>query len=50
VERDYAEPPPPRDGAAYVREHDGCFAPMRRLFGLARQIATAITHAVSVFG
>jgi phosphoenolpyruvate carboxylase len=50
VERDHAEPPPRRDGAAYLRELEGCFAPMRRLFGLVRQIATAITHAVGVFG
>jgi phosphoenolpyruvate carboxylase len=47
---DYAEPAPPRAGAAYAREHEEIFAPMRRLFGLVREIATAITHEVGAFG
>ncbi|HLB97607.1 MAG TPA: phosphoenolpyruvate carboxylase, partial [Acetobacteraceae bacterium] len=50
AECDYAEPAPPREGAAYVREHEEIFAPMRRLFGLVREIATAITHEVGAFG
>jgi hypothetical protein len=47
---DYAEPAPPREGAAYVREHEEIFAPMRRLFDLVREIATAITQEVRAFG
>jgi phosphoenolpyruvate carboxylase len=50
AECDYAEPAPPREGAAYVREHEEIFAPMRRLFALVREIATAITHEVGAFG
>ena len=50
AECDYAEPAPPRAGAAYVREHEAIFAPMRRLFALVREIATAITHEVGAFG
>jgi phosphoenolpyruvate carboxylase len=47
---DYAEPAPPRTEAAYIREHAEIFAPMRRMFGLVREIATAITHEVGAFG
>jgi phosphoenolpyruvate carboxylase len=50
AECDYGEPAPPRVGAAYAREHEEIFAPMRRLFGLVREIATAITHEVGAFG
>jgi len=47
---DYGEPAPARVGAAYAREHEEIFAPMRRLFGLVREVATAITHEVGAFG
>jgi phosphoenolpyruvate carboxylase len=50
AECDFGEPAPPREGAAYAREHEEIFAPMRRLFGLVREIATAITHEVGAFG
>ena len=42
-------PPGPRGCRAYATEHD-IFAPMRRLFALVREIATAITHEVGAFG
>ena len=47
---DYGEPAPKRRTAAYAREHDEIFAPMRRLFGMVREIATAVTHEVGAFG
>ncbi len=47
---DYGEPAPNRRTAAYVREHEEIFAPMRRLFGMVREIATAVTHEVGAFG
>jgi phosphoenolpyruvate carboxylase len=47
---DYAEPAPPRGTTAYVREHTEIFIPIRRLFALVREIATAITHEVGAFG
>ena len=47
---DYGEPAPPRPTAAYAREHQEIFVPMRRLFGMIREIATAITHDVGAFG
>jgi phosphoenolpyruvate carboxylase len=47
---DYCEPAPPRRTTAYAREHREIFAPMRRLFGMVREIATAITHDVGAFG
>jgi phosphoenolpyruvate carboxylase len=47
---DYAEPTAPRATQAYAREHREIFAPMRRLFDLVREIATAITHDVGAFG
>jgi phosphoenolpyruvate carboxylase len=50
VECDYAEPAPPRGTTAYAREHAEIFAPMRALFALVREIATAITHEVGAFG
>jgi phosphoenolpyruvate carboxylase len=49
-ECDYAEPAPPRGTTAYAREHAEIFAPMRTLFALVREIATAITHEVGAFG
>jgi phosphoenolpyruvate carboxylase len=47
---DYGEPAPNRRTAAYVREHEEIFAPMRRLFSMVREIATAVTHEVGAFG
>ena len=47
---DYAEPAPPRGTTAYAREHEEIFAPMRSLFALVREIATAVTHEVGAFG
>jgi phosphoenolpyruvate carboxylase len=47
---DYGEPAAPRGTSAYAREHEEIFAPMRRLFGMVREIATAITHEVGAFG
>ena len=47
---DYGEPAPPRGTTAYAREHAEIFAPMRELFGLVREIATAVTHEVGAFG
>jgi phosphoenolpyruvate carboxylase len=47
---DYGEPAAPRGTAAYAREHREIFDPMRRLFALVREIATAITHEVGAFG
>ena len=49
-EFDYAEPAAPRGAAAYAREHEEIFAPMRSLFGLVREIATIVTHEVGAFG
>ncbi len=40
----------PRGTAAYAREHEEIFAPMRRLFAMVREIATAVTHEVGAFG
>jgi phosphoenolpyruvate carboxylase len=50
TDRDYAEPRAPRASDAYTREHAEIFAPMARLFGLVREISTAVTHEVGAFG
>ncbi len=50
IEADYAEPRAPRATEAYRREHEEIFDPIRRYFGLMREIATAITHEVGAFG
>jgi phosphoenolpyruvate carboxylase len=50
ADRDYAEPAGPRAAATYRREHDRIFAPLARLFGLVREIGTAVTHHVGAFG
>ncbi|MFL5286961.1 MAG: phosphoenolpyruvate carboxylase [Rhodopila sp.] len=50
VDCDYGEPAAPRRTAAYAREHEEIFEPMRRLFGMVREIASAITHEVGAFG
>jgi phosphoenolpyruvate carboxylase len=50
AESDYGEPAAPRRTSAYAREHREIFEPMRRLFDMVREIATAITHEVGAFG
>ncbi len=50
AEFDYAEPAGPRALGAYTREHVEIFDPIWRLFGLVREIATAVTHEVGAFG
>jgi phosphoenolpyruvate carboxylase len=50
ADRDYAEPRGPRASAAYTREHAEIFTPMARLFGLVREISSAVTHEVGAFG
>jgi phosphoenolpyruvate carboxylase len=50
AERDYAEPAGPLAAATYRREHERIFAPLARLFGLVREIGTAVTHHVGAFG
>jgi phosphoenolpyruvate carboxylase len=50
AECDYGEPAARRSTAAYAREHREIFVPMRRLFGMVREIATAVTHEVGAFG
>jgi len=47
---DYGEPAPKRRTSAYAREHEEIFTPIRRLFGMVREIAAAITHEVGAFG
>jgi phosphoenolpyruvate carboxylase len=48
--RDYAEPAGPRAAANYSREHQRIFAPIARLFGLVREIGTAVSHHNGAFG
>ncbi len=50
AEQDYGEPPAPRAVGSYVREQTEIIAPMRALFDLVREIATAVTHEVGSFG
>ncbi|MBO0710876.1 MAG: phosphoenolpyruvate carboxylase [Acetobacteraceae bacterium] len=47
---DYAEPRAPQATDAYVREHTEIFEPIRRLFALVRETATAVAHEVGAFG
>ncbi len=47
---DYGEPAPKRRTAAYAREHEEIFNPIRRYFAMVREIATAVTHEVGAFG
>jgi len=47
---DYAEPAAPRGTTAYAREHREIFEPIRKLFAMVREIATAVTHDVGAFG
>jgi phosphoenolpyruvate carboxylase len=48
--RDYAEPRGPRAAASYAREHETILGPLAGLFGLLREIGTAVTHRVGAFG
>jgi phosphoenolpyruvate carboxylase len=50
ADADYGEPAPKRRTSAYAREHEEIFAPIRRYFGMVREIATAVTHEVGAFG
>ncbi len=47
---DFREPSGPRSAGAYRSEHDLLFEPIDRLFGLVREIGTAIMHEVGAFG
>ena len=49
-EQDYGEPPAPRVMGSYAREQTAIIAPIRALFDLVREIATAISHEVGAFG
>ena len=50
ADRDYAEPRGPRAAASYEREHETILGPLAGLFGLLREIGTAVTHRVGAFG
>ena len=47
---DFHEPRAPSSGEAYAREHEQIFRPVADLFGLVREIGTAIMHEVGAFG
>ena len=48
--RDFGEPAGPGANVSYAGEHDRVFEPMRRLFGLTREITAALSHEVGAFG
>ncbi len=50
AKRDFGEPPGPGAHASYAGEHERIFEPMRRLFGLTREITAALSHEVGAFG
>ena len=50
VDRDFAEPSGALQAASYEREHALILGPIGRLFGMVREIGTAITHHVGAFG
>ncbi len=50
AEVDFAEPRGPGVATAYAREHAAIFGPIGELFGLVREVATAVTHEVGSFG
>jgi phosphoenolpyruvate carboxylase len=50
ADRDYGEPAGPAAAVSYEREHEKLFMPISRLFGLVREIGTAVTHHVGAFG
>ncbi len=47
---DFREPRAQGSGTAYLREHAEIFSPIADLFGLVREIGTAIMHEVGAFG
>jgi len=50
AKRDFGEPPGPGAHTSYAGEHERIFEPMRRLFGLTREITAALSHEVGAFG
>jgi phosphoenolpyruvate carboxylase len=50
ADRDYGEPRGPKAAVSYAREHETIFQPLGDLFGLLREIGTAVTHRVGAFG
>jgi len=48
--RDFGEPAGPGASTSYAGEHERVFEPMRRLFGLTREITAALSHEVGAFG
>jgi phosphoenolpyruvate carboxylase len=50
ADRDYAEPRGPRAAVSYKREHELIMRPLGEMFGLLREIGTAVTHRVGAFG
>ncbi|MGI4953630.1 MAG: phosphoenolpyruvate carboxylase [Janthinobacterium lividum] len=48
--RDYGEPGGAGGTSSYAAEHERIFEPMRRLFGLVREITVALSHEVGAFG
>ena len=46
----FGEPAGPRGVGTYEAEHRTLFAPIRRLFGLVREISGMIQHEVGAFG
>ena len=47
---DFREPSGPPTGGAYAAEHRVLFEPIELLFGLVREVGTAIMHEVGAFG
>ena len=47
---DFREPSGPQSAGAYAREHATLFEPIERLFGLVREVGTAIMHENGAFG
>jgi len=50
AKRDFGEPAGPGASTSYAGEHERVFEPMRRLFGLTREITAALSHEVGAFG
>ena len=54
AEQDYGEPPAPRlagsVAGSYVREQTQIIEPMRAMFAIVREVATAVSHEVGSFG
>jgi phosphoenolpyruvate carboxylase len=47
---DFHEPRARQSGQAYGREHADIFRPIAEMFGLVRELGTAIMHEVGAFG